>query len=195
MPDLRLPPCGQNAVAEVGSSVGRVAAAAAALRQSQPEGNPIPGFGRPPPRRMPSSSGADEAPPEPEYNKLVPTKASCQPCPLARPLTSRGRNLAMSICHLARTCSIRCATRPRIRARRRRRLRRLLRPRFRSEMTSRRPRAACLVTGRPRLPHKVLRPRRQCLVVLLRSRKSLRESGRRRCMTIRVRCVINHLQL
>ncbi|KAH9894098.1 hypothetical protein C8Q73DRAFT_836104 [Cubamyces lactineus] len=55
--------------ADIGNSVGRVAAAAAALKQNG--GDQIPGFPRPPPRRNPSSSSEE---PAPEHAKLVQTR-------------------------------------------------------------------------------------------------------------------------
>ncbi|KAJ8502072.1 hypothetical protein ONZ51_g215 [Trametes cubensis] len=57
------------ATADIGSSVGRVAAAAAALKQNG--GDQIPGFPRPPPRRNPSQSSEE---PAPEHTKLVQTR-------------------------------------------------------------------------------------------------------------------------
>ncbi|KAI0637660.1 hypothetical protein C8Q77DRAFT_380022 [Trametes polyzona] len=63
--------------AEIGNSVGRVAAAAAALKlnaaEQTPSGNGA--FPRPPPRRMNTGSSNEEpAAPPPEHNKLLPTR-------------------------------------------------------------------------------------------------------------------------
>ncbi|KAI0329972.1 SH3-domain-containing protein [Cubamyces sp. BRFM 1775] len=58
-----------TANADIGNSVGRVAAAAAALKQNG--GDQVPGFLRPPARRNPSSSSEE---PAPEHAKLVQTR-------------------------------------------------------------------------------------------------------------------------
>lgn len=67
----------QAATAEIGNSVGRVAAAAAALKlnpgEQTPSGNG--GFPRPPARRMNTGSSSEEPPP-PEHNKLTPSRVS-----------------------------------------------------------------------------------------------------------------------
>ncbi|KAL1939690.1 hypothetical protein VTO73DRAFT_9723 [Trametes versicolor] len=63
------------ATAEIGNSVGRVAAAAAALKlnpgEQTPSGNG--GFPRPPARRM-NTGSSNEEPPPPEHAKLTPTR-------------------------------------------------------------------------------------------------------------------------
>ncbi|RDX52942.1 hypothetical protein OH76DRAFT_1343952 [Lentinus brumalis] len=63
--------------AEIGNSVGRVAAAAAALRASNGGADPTPGqsngFPRPPPRRNASSSEEPASPPQ-EHAKLLPQR-------------------------------------------------------------------------------------------------------------------------